>query len=78
VAQRAELRGAMSHANQVSREVLSSMYELGSSTSLYLSNRIERIFRDGMAAAQAANLAATHFELAGRVQLGLDPGTPVF
>jgi alkylation response protein AidB-like acyl-CoA dehydrogenase len=74
---RGALHAAMAHAGQVSREVLVAMYELGSSTSLYTGNRLEHVFRDGMAAMQHGNVAPMHFELAGRVLLGLDPASPI-
>jgi alkylation response protein AidB-like acyl-CoA dehydrogenase len=74
---RGVLHAAMAHAGRVSREVLVAMYELGSSTSLYTANRLEHIFRDGMAAVQHGNVAPMHFELAGRVLLGLDPASPI-
>jgi alkylation response protein AidB-like acyl-CoA dehydrogenase len=76
--QRAALRAAMSHAAQVSREVLVAMYELGSSTSIYRGNPVERLFRDGMVALQHANHSAVFFEAAGRVRFGFDPGVPLF
>lgn len=76
--QRAALRAAMTHAAQVSREVLVTMYELASSTPLYRGNRLERLFRDGMAALQHANHSAFPMEAAGRVRLGMDPGVGLF
>ncbi|MEV8610719.1 acyl-CoA dehydrogenase family protein [Amycolatopsis sp. NPDC051373] len=76
--QRATLRAAMSHAAQVSREVLVAMYELGSSSSIYDGNPVERQFRDGMVALQHVNHAAGYFEAVGRVRFGMDPGVPLF
>ncbi|WP_438306730.1 acyl-CoA dehydrogenase family protein (plasmid) [Streptomyces sp. HUAS TT11] len=76
--QRAALRAAMTHAAQVSREVLVTLYELASSTPLYRGNRLERLFRDGMAALQHANHSAPLMEAAGRVRLGMDPGVGLF
>lgn len=75
---RGALRAAMSHAGRTSREVVTEMYELGSSSSLYLGNRLEQIFRDTNAAAQHALLQPTHFETAGRLMMGLEPGVAVF
>ena len=75
---RAALRAAMSHAAKVSRRVLVSMYELGSSTPLYTGDPLERQFRDGMAALQHINHAANAFEGAGRVRFGLEPNMPFF
>jgi alkylation response protein AidB-like acyl-CoA dehydrogenase len=76
--QRAALRAAMSHAAQVSRQVLVAMYELGSSSSLYRGNPVERLFRDGMVALQHANHSVAFFAAAGRVRFGMDPGMPLF
>ncbi|NMO55408.1 acyl-CoA dehydrogenase [Actinoplanes sp. TBRC 11911] len=75
---RAAMRSAMSHAAQVVREVLVAMYELSSSSSLYIGNPIERLFRDGMVTLQHANHSATLFDAAGRVRFGLDPGVSLF
>jgi hypothetical protein len=68
----------MSHAAQVSREVLVAMYELGSSASIYRGNAVERLFRDGMVALQHHNHSAGFFEAAGRVRFGMDPALPIF
>ncbi|CAL9639765.1 Flavin-dependent monooxygenase, oxygenase subunit HsaA (plasmid) [Streptomyces sp. enrichment culture] len=76
--QRAALRAAMSHAAQVSREILVAMYELSSSSALYRGNRLERLFRDGMVALQHGNHSAAFFEVAGQVRLGIDPAAPLF
>ena len=47
-------------------------------TVLYTGNRIEQIFRDGMAVAQHANISSMHFDVSGRVLLGLPPAFPLF
>jgi alkylation response protein AidB-like acyl-CoA dehydrogenase len=78
IEQRAALRAAMSHGARVCRETLVAMYELGSSSSLYQSNPLERLFRDGMVALQHANHSAGFFEAAGRVRFGQDPGVALF
>jgi alkylation response protein AidB-like acyl-CoA dehydrogenase len=75
---RAALRGAMSHGARVSRDTLVAMYELCSSSSLYQSNPLERLFRDGMVALQHANHSVAFFEAAGRVRFGLDHGVGLF
>jgi alkylation response protein AidB-like acyl-CoA dehydrogenase len=72
--QRADLRAAMSHAALVGRRVLTAMYELGGATTLRPGSRLERQFRDGMAALQHADLSGEAFTAAGRVRLGLPPG----
>src|ERR1700724_556573 len=60
--QRAALRAAMTHADDVSRETLVALYEIAGSAALYRSNPIDRIFRDGMAALHHANHSAPFLE----------------
>ncbi|MFI5842572.1 hypothetical protein ACIA8K_22970 [Catenuloplanes sp. NPDC051500] len=74
--QRAAVRGAIALVTETSRTVLVSMYELGSSDPLYRANRLGRIFRDGMAAAQAANLSTTQWTIPGRIAVGAPSGWP--
>jgi alkylation response protein AidB-like acyl-CoA dehydrogenase len=74
---RARLRAAMSHAAGVTREVLSTCYQLASSTGIYTGDTIERLVRDGNVATQHFILAATHQDILGRLMVGLDAGTPV-
>ena len=78
VAQRGRIRAAMTHAALTSRSVVNAMYELGSSSSLYSANRLERIFRDGNAAAQHGLLNPLTFVAAGRILLGMDSGVVMF
>ncbi len=75
-AERGAVRGALPHAGETARSVLTSMYELGGSAVLYPSNRLGRAFRDGQAAAQHNMLSAAHYELAGRTLLGMPGGDP--
>jgi alkylation response protein AidB-like acyl-CoA dehydrogenase len=75
-ARHGQLRGAMAHVTEVARTVLMAMYELTGTEPLYTASRIGRIIRDGLAAAQHVNLSPVHFELAGRIRLGLPAGTP--
>ncbi|MGD9527027.1 acyl-CoA dehydrogenase family protein [Pseudonocardia sp.] len=77
-AMRGAMRAAMCHAAQTARDVLTRAYVLGSSSSLYVGSRLERAFRDGMVAAQHGLLATTMLEPAGRIQLGLDVGIPIY
>ncbi|MFG1642880.1 acyl-CoA dehydrogenase family protein [Amycolatopsis sp. NPDC049252] len=75
-AHRGAVRGALCHAAETARSVLTSMYEIGSSTVLYEENRVGRLFRDGHAAAQHAILSAAGYEVVGRTVLGLPAGDP--
>ncbi len=74
---RAGLRGAMSYVAMVSRDVISTCQLLASSSAVYTANRIERLVRDGQAAAQHMILSPTHLDILGRLTLGLDAGTHV-
>ena len=76
--QRGLLREAMSLANKVSRDAFVEIHELASSSVLYQHHRLEHIVRDGLAATLHGNLAASHFALAGRLHLGLDPQDLLF
>lgn len=67
----------MSHAAEVTREVLSTCQQLASSTAIYSDTTIERLVRDGTVATQHMILANSHLEILGRLLLGLDAGTPV-
>ncbi|OXM54950.1 acyl-CoA dehydrogenase family protein [Amycolatopsis alba] len=78
VALHADLHSAMAHAAVVGRDALVEMYRLGSSTSLYLGNALDRLYRDGMVALQHVNQAPEFFGGSGRVRLGLEPGLPLF
>jgi alkylation response protein AidB-like acyl-CoA dehydrogenase len=75
---RADLHAAMAHAASVARETLVAVYEMASSSSIYLGDRIERLHRDGLVALQHANHSAAFFEAVGRVRLGRDHGMPLF
>jgi alkylation response protein AidB-like acyl-CoA dehydrogenase len=74
--QRGELRGAMVLVTEVARAALTTAYELGSSEPLARSSRLGRWFRDGMVAAQSANLSTAQWSLVGRIALGLPPAVP--
>jgi alkylation response protein AidB-like acyl-CoA dehydrogenase len=78
IEQRADLRAAMSHTADVSRESLVAMYQLASSSALYRTAPMERKFRDGMAVLQHANHSRQFLAASGRVRLGRDPGVGLF
>lgn len=68
--QRAAVRGAICHVTETARTVLAEMYAAAGSDPLYTENRLGRIFRDGMAAAQSANLSPLFWTVPGRLLLG--------
>jgi indole-3-acetate monooxygenase len=76
--QHALLRLAATHSAACATEAVDLMYQAGGGTSVYTSSRLERAFRDVHVATQHLAIATTVYEPAGRVLLGLDPGTPAF
>lgn len=75
---RSELRAAMSHVAEASRTVLSGMHELGGTSALYVTNRLEQLLRDGFAGLKHRSLDQGMFALAARLRLGLDPQSSRF
>jgi alkylation response protein AidB-like acyl-CoA dehydrogenase len=53
-------------------------FNVAGSTANELASPLQRYLRDVHAATQHIGVAENNFELAGRVLLGLDPGTPRF
>jgi indole-3-acetate monooxygenase len=69
--QRAHLRLAATHATRTAADVTRSMYDLGGGSSVFLSSRLQRRFRDVHVVTQHMMIAQPTYELAGRVLLGL-------
>jgi indole-3-acetate monooxygenase len=76
--QRAIARLAAAKAAETSAQAVDLLFNAAGGTALFESNRLERCFRDVHATTQHIGTNAGNFELAGRVLLGLDPGTPRF
>jgi len=75
---RAGVRMACTYAAEACTEAVDIVYKLAGGSAIQESGKIERCFRDIHAATQHIGLGAGNYELAGRVLLGLDPGTPRF
>ncbi|MCZ9340096.1 hypothetical protein NGM37_20245, partial [Streptomyces sp. TRM76130] len=75
-AERGAVRSALSYAGEIGRAVITAMYELSSSTGVYESSRLSKLFRDGHVAAQHATLAPAYYALAGRTVIGLPANDP--
>ncbi|MFD4637278.1 acyl-CoA dehydrogenase family protein [Lentzea sp. NPDC058436] len=75
-AERGAVRGALAHAAETARTVLTAMYQAGSSSALPEASRLARLFRDGHTAAQHAMMAPAQYEVAGRTVLGVPAGDP--
>jgi alkylation response protein AidB-like acyl-CoA dehydrogenase len=69
------MRLAAAQVAAATKETVQIVYELGGGTSLYESSGIQRCFRDVHAAVQHIQVQSGNFESAGRVLLGLEPGT---
>jgi len=76
--QRAIARLAAAEAAEASAQAVELVWKAAGGTALFESNPLERCFRDVHATTQHIGTNAGNFELAGRVLLGLDPGTARF
>ena len=72
---RAAIRMACTYAGESCAEAVDIVHNLAGGSAIQESGKIERCFRDIHAATQHIGLAPSNYELAGRVLLGLDPGT---
>jgi len=72
VDERAALRRAATHATEVAARVTSDMYGLGGGTSVYASSPLQRRHLDVHVATQHALVSPATWELAGRLELGLE------
>ena len=71
VARRADLRLACTHMTRTAADITRSAYDIGGGAALFLSNELQRRFRDAHAATQHIVTARATFELTGRLILGL-------
>ena len=73
--QRAVYRLAVAHAMANAVQAVDLMYAAGGATSIYAESRLDRCLRDAHTAAAHVWVAPDTYELAGRLLLGLDPGS---
>lgn len=71
VGRRADLRLACTHMTRTAADITRSAYDIGGGAALFLSNELQRRFRDAHAATQHIVTARATFELTGRLILGL-------
>ena len=69
------LRLAGTHAADSALAVVESMYKAGGGTAVYTRSPLDRQMRDVHAATQHIGVSHIHYELAGRIFLGMEPGT---
>jgi alkylation response protein AidB-like acyl-CoA dehydrogenase len=75
VENRGALRGAATHAVSACAGAVTAMYEAGGGSAIYESSPLQRHLRDAHVATQHMIVGPATWELAGRVRLGLEPGT---
>jgi alkylation response protein AidB-like acyl-CoA dehydrogenase len=73
--QEAMLAAAPVHAAASARQVTELMYQAGGGSAVYSRGALDRCLRDVQAAAQHLGVSPINYELAGRLFLGMDPGT---
>jgi alkylation response protein AidB-like acyl-CoA dehydrogenase len=69
------LRLAGAHAADSALAAVEKMYKAGGGTSVYSRSPLDRQMRDVHAATQHIGVSHIHYELAGRIFLGMEPGT---
>src|SRR5581483_1979609 len=78
IAARARLRTAGAHAAETALRVLDMLAAEAGSASIFESGPLERAIRDAQAAAKHVAMNPSSYTVAGRLRLGLDPGTERF
>jgi alkylation response protein AidB-like acyl-CoA dehydrogenase len=78
VAARVEFRAACAHAAETAGRVVEMLAAEAGAITIFESCSIERAVRDVHAAMRHIAMGPGNFTIAGRVALGLDPGTPRF
>jgi indole-3-acetate monooxygenase len=78
VRQRAHYRLMMVHCHQVTKQVLSVLYDLAATSAIFRSHPLERYMRDIMTACQHRVVHPRMYRPGGRMLLGLDPDEPFF
>ena len=73
--QRATFRLAVAHAMDNCVQAVDLVYNIGGATAIYATSRLDRCLRDIHTAAAHVWVAPDTYELAGRLLLGLDPGS---
>lgn len=73
--QRAVFRLAVAHAMASAVQAVDLMYTTAGATAIYAKSRLDRCLRDAHTAAAHVWVAPDTYEVAGRLLLGLDPGS---
>jgi indole-3-acetate monooxygenase len=78
VSARARLRTAGAHAAETALHIVDLLAADAGSAAIFESNHLERAIRDVQAAAKHVAMNASSFAIAGRLRLGIGPGTTRF
>lgn len=78
VAARSRLRTAGAHAAETALRVVDMLAADAGSAAIFESGPLERAIRDVQAAAKHVAMSPASYTVAGRLRLGLDPGTAMF
>jgi alkylation response protein AidB-like acyl-CoA dehydrogenase len=78
VAARARLRTAGAHAAETALRIVDMLAVNAGSAAIFEAGPLERAIRDAQAAAKHIAMNPTSYTVAGRLRLGLDPGTARF
>jgi alkylation response protein AidB-like acyl-CoA dehydrogenase len=74
---RALYRIMMTHSHQQAKDVISSLYDVASTSSIFRGNPLDRIMRDVLTACQHRMVHPKIYRPAGRMLLGMESGDPL-
>jgi indole-3-acetate monooxygenase len=76
--QHANYRLMITYSHQAAKQVISTLYDLAATSSIFRKNRLERDMRDILTACQHRVVHLKMYRPAGRMLLGLNPDEPFF
>jgi alkylation response protein AidB-like acyl-CoA dehydrogenase len=74
---RALYRIMMTHSHQQAKEIVGSMYDIASTSSIFRGNPLDRLMRDILTACQHRMIHPKIYRPAGRMLLGMESGDPL-
>jgi len=76
--QRAAYRLMITYSHQAAKQIISTLYDLAATSSIFKASRLERDMRDILTACQHRVVHPKMYRPAGRLLLGLEPDEPFF
>jgi indole-3-acetate monooxygenase len=76
--QRAQYRMMITYSHQTAKQVISTLYDTASTSSIFRSGRLDRDMRDILTACQHRVVHLRMYRPAGRLLMGLDPDEAMF